>query len=296
MEEFGRNGTGVPEAHFVEDEEGATLDSEGAICRFNTQAGGRLEHYVWRTIPPRASQHPSTRKDQPKLLDLVDPVGGALIDHFLPLGTKPDEFAQGTHEEYGDFANEPYKSQVVNSGGEIRIGLLRDGAIRAGKRTAEVRMAKSAAVRPGSSDIAVLYRVINSSTRPLQILFAVEFNLYAPGLSPFGNDELRITNYELLESPPIRHSDEGGEGYYLIDGKQPADPTFSSSDVSPNATMVALVNPVEEMALQLGWDRECDLLRMPPSEGGTGARLLAVWRLQLPPRDNWAMGLWLAPS
>ncbi len=238
MGEDGRNGSSVQGAHFVENEGGATLDSGDAACRFNTQAGGRIERYVWRTMPPRASQQPSSRKNSPKLLDLVDPPSGALIDHFLPLGTKPDEFAQGTHQEYGDFADEPYKSQVVNSGGEIRIGLLRDGAIRAGKRVAEVRMAKSAAVRPGSSDIAVLYRVINSSTRPLQILFAIEFNLYAPGIST---------------------PESAGEGYYLIDGERPTDATFSSSDVSPNATMVALVNPVGEMALQLGWDRECDL-------------------------------------
>jgi len=274
MEEKGHNGAGVPEAHFAEDEEGVTLESGAAVCRFDTQAGGRLERYAWRTIPPRASQRPSTRKNRPRLLDLVDPVGGALVDHFLPLGTKPDEFAQGTHQEYGNFVDGPYKSQVVNSGGEIRIGLLRDGAIRAGKRVAEVRMAKSAAVRPSSSNISVLYRVINSSTRPLQILFAVEFNLYAPGLST-----PRSAN----------------EGYYLIDGERPEDSSFTSSDVSPNATMVALVNPVGEMALQLGWDRECDLWRM-PSVGGVGVRLLAVWRLQLPPRDNWAMGLWLAPS
>ena len=299
MGEFGGNGVDGPGPHFVEDEGGATLDSGEAVCRFNTQAGGRLERYAWRTIPPRASQQPSTRKNRPKLLDLVDPVGGALIDHFLPLGTKPEEFAQGTHQEYGDFADGPYKSQVVDSGGEIRIGLLRDGAIRAGKRMAEVRMAKSAAVRPGSSDIAVLYRVINSSTRPLQILFAVEFNLYAPGLAP--SYELGVMSFELerkqttQNSKLITQNSRRGEGYYLIDGKQPSDSTFSSCDVTPNATMVALVNPAGEMALQLGWDRECDLWRMPAGDG-PGVRLLAVWRLQLPPRDNWAMGLWLAPS
>lgn len=274
METYKGNGAGQGEAHFTEEEGGARLDGGAAVCRFNSETGGRLERWQWRTAPPLVAQHPSTRNKSTQLLDLVDPSGGALVDHFLPLGTKPEAFAQGEHEEYGDFVDQPYKKQVVNSGGEIRIGLLRDGVIRAGKRVAEVRMAKSAAVRPGSSDIAVLYRVINSSTRPLQILFAVEFNLYAPGLS----------------TPESK-----GEGYYLIDGQQPSDPTFSSSDVSPNATMVALVNPVGEMALQLGWDRECDLWRM-PGEGGPGVRLLAVWRIQLPARDNWAMGLWLAPS
>jgi len=297
MERYQGNGAEAGEPHFTEDETGATLDGGAAVCRFNSDAGGRLERWQWRTVPPAAAMRPSTRKEAAQLLDLVNPAGGALVDHFLPLGTRPDAFAQGEHQEYGDFVDQPYKRQVVNSGGEIRIGLLRDGAIRAGKREAEVRMAKSAAVRPGSSDVAVLYRVINSSTRPLQILFAVEFNLYAPGL--YANDELQNTKYELDRSQAIQNPkakiENQENGYYLIDGERPADPAFSSSDVSPGATMVALVNPAGEMALQLGWDRECDLWRM-PAESGAGVRLLAVWRLQLPPRDNWAMGLWLAPS
>ncbi|HUP27392.1 MAG TPA: alpha-amylase/4-alpha-glucanotransferase domain-containing protein [Chloroflexia bacterium] len=269
------NGSGqaVHEPHFEEDAAGATLDGGAAVCRFDASRGGRLARWQWRVVPPLAAQNPATRGNPPSLLDLVDPEGGALVDHFLPLGTKPEEFAAGTHREYGDFAEGLYKSQVVNTGGEIRIGLLRDGTITAGKRVAEVRMAKSAAVRPQSSDISVLYRVINSSTRPLQILFAVEFNLHAPGLHNPG---------------------AAAEGYYLIDGERPEDPMFTSMVVSPAATTAALVNPLGEMALQIGWDRECDLWRMPAGRGGV--RLLAVWRLQLPPRDNWAMGLWLAPG
>ena len=263
---------------FQEDDTGAMLDSGGAVCRFNTQRGGRLERWQWRTVTPSDALNPATRHDPPRLLDLVDPVRGALIDHFLPLGTRPQEFAAGEHRELGDFTEGPFRSQVVDSGGEIRIGLLRDGEIRAGKRVAEVRMAKSAAVRPDGSDVAVLYRIINSSLRPLQILFAVEYNLYAPGLS--------------LPSP------QASEAYFLVDGERPDDPSFGSLGVSPNATTAALVNPTGEMALQLGWDRECDLWRVPDHGGdpGAGVRLLAVWRLQLPPRDNWAMGLWLAPS
>ncbi len=255
----------------------ATLDSGAAICRFNTQQGGGLQRWQWRTVPPAAALDPTTRHNPSILLDLVDPARGALIDHFLPLGSKPEEFAAGQAREFGDFADEPFRSQVVDSGGEIRIGLLRDGAIKAGKRVAEVRLAKSAAVRPNASDLAVLYRVINSSLRPLQILFAVELNLYAPGLS--------------TPSPDAQ------EAYCLIDGTRPEDgAALGSSGVSPGATHVALVNPVGEMALQVGWDRECDLWRMPPPNGGPGARLLAVWRIQLPPKDNWAMGLWLAPA
>jgi hypothetical protein len=126
----------------------------------------------------------------------------------------------------------------------------------------------------------VLYRIINSSLRPLQILFAVEFNLFAPGLSD------------------SKQQAAGGEQetYYLVDGQRPEDASLGSLGVSPGATHAALVNPVGEMGLQLGWDRECDLWRMPPADGGPGARLLSVWRIQLPPRDNWAMGLWLSPG
>jgi hypothetical protein len=266
----------APQARFTEDEGGATLDSGPAVCRFDTQEGGRLRRWQWRTVPPRDAAVPSTRNNSPRLLDLVDRRHGALIDHFFPLGTKPQEFASGEAREFGDFAHATFKSQVVDSGGEIRIGLLRDGEIRAGKRVAEVRMAKSAAVRPTANDLSALYRIINSSMRPMQILFALEYNLYAPGLA---------------EDPSA-----ASDAYYLIDGLRPADPSLSSFGVSPNITSVALVNPVGETALQLGWDRECDLWRMPSPDGGSAVRLLAVWRIQLPPRDNWAMGLWMAPS
>ena len=264
-----------PQARLSEDAGGTTLDSGLSLCHFNTVRGGRLERWQWRTRPPKVAESPSTRHDPPRLLDLVEPEGGALVDHFLPLGTRPEEIAKGSQRELGDFVEEPFRSQAIDSGGEIRIGLLRDGAIRAGKRIAEVRMAKSAALRPGGGDIAVLYRIINSSLRPMQILFAVEFNLYAPGLSKPGSE---------------------AEGYYLVDNARPEEPGLQSSGVSPNATHVALVNPAGEMALQLGWDRECDLWRMPSPHGGPGVRLLSIWRLQLPPKDNWAMGLWLAPG
>jgi Alpha-amylase/4-alpha-glucanotransferase, C-terminal len=280
-----------PEPHFQEDDEGVTIDSGAAVCRFNAHKGGRLERWQWRpsaeigmqsaeSYPLTPPHTPHSALRTPHLLDLVDPVHGALVDHFLPLGTRPEEIVAGTHREFGDFVEGAFRKQVVDTGGEIRIGFLRDGEIRAGKRVAEVRMAKSPAVRPGAADIAVLYRIINSSLKPLQILFAVEFNLYAPGLDK--------------PSPAV------SEGYYLVDGTRPEgsdeDPRLGSLGVSPNATHVALVNPVGEMALQLGWDRECDLWRMPPPEAGTGVRLFAVWRIQLPPRDNWAMGLWLAPG
>jgi hypothetical protein len=247
-----------------EHEGGATLSSGLSVCRFDALAGGRLAEWEWRGIPGGGE------------VPLVAG-GGALIDHFLPLGTLPKEIDEGAFKELGDFAEGEYRFQAVDTGGERRIGLLRDGAIRSGKRVAEIRIAKSAALRPDSGDVAVLYRVINSSLRPLQILFAVEFNLYAPGRTD--------------TSAP-----DADEAYYLIDGVRPDEAQMGSAGVSPNATHVALANPARTSALQLGWDRECDLWRLPPQDGGASSRLFAVWRLQLPPRDNWAMGLWLAPA
>ncbi|HEX8599449.1 MAG TPA: alpha-amylase/4-alpha-glucanotransferase domain-containing protein [Chloroflexia bacterium] len=264
------------EQRFTEDEGGITIDSGAAVCRFNKVLGGRLERWQWRTVPPAVASQPGGSHALPHNMDLVDPQRGALIDHFMPLGTRPEDIVAGTHQEYGDFVEGEFRSQAVDTGGEIRLGMLRDGAIRAGKRVAEVRMAKSSALRPGAPDIASLYRVINSSLRPMQILFALEFNLYAPG----------IYSREAMN-----------EGFYLIDGEHPADgPELGSLGVSPGCTSVAVANSAGEMAVQLGWDRECDLWRMPAPDGGPGVRLFAVWRIQLPPRDNWAMGLWLAPG
>lgn len=268
-------GGAVPEPSFVEDDSGTTIETGTAVCRIEPKRGGRIVQLRWNVTPPAEEARPG--KSVQRSIDLVNLERGALIDHFMPLGTKPDEFAAGTYREFGDFAEGEFRSQAVNTGGEIRMGLLRDGEIRSGKRVAEVRMAKSPALRHGAADVSVLYRVINSSLRPLQILFAVEFNLFVPGL---GNST----------------SQGGQEGYYLIDGERPPDDKLDSTGVSPNSTHVALVNPGGELALQLGWDRECDLWRMPAQDSGSGVRLLPVWRIQLPPRDNWAMGLWLAPS
>src|SRR5438874_6508543 len=139
----------TPQSRLVEDEDGATLDSGAAVCYFDARRGGRLQRWQWRT-PPSAEglrrsggnaelfRQSALRTPHSALLDLVDPQRGALIDHFLPLGSKPEEFAAGEQTEYGDFADGPFRKQVVDSGGEIRIGLLRDGKIRAGKRVAEV--------------------------------------------------------------------------------------------------------------------------------------------------------------
>ena len=265
------------QAHFEEDAEGVTIGTGPLELRFNAGRGGRLASWQWRTTPPPDTLNPATRHEPPRLLSLLDSPHGALLDHFLPLGTKMEEFQAGTHREFGDFVEEPYTQQVIDLGGEIRVSYQRDGVIRAGKREAELRMMKSIGVRPGSTDLSALYRVINSSLRPLQILFAIEYNLFAP---------------DLAEHPSASQS-----AYYLIDGVQPSSSSLTSTGVSPATTSVTLANPTSEVALQLGWDRECDLWRMPSPSGTPGAvRLVAVWRLSLPPRDNWALGLWLAPS
>jgi hypothetical protein len=267
--------THTPLPGYAEHEGAITLESGIATVRFDPARGGRMTRWQWWAVAPPDRLNPATRNDPPRPYDLVDPAHGALIDHFIPLGSKPEEFAAGTHQEFGDFLDAPYDPQVIDLGGEIRLGMSRDGEIRAGKRSAGVRVIKSVAVRPGAGDVVGHYRLISSSPRPLQILFAIEYNLYPPGAA---------------ERPEAAR-----EAFYLVDGERPDDSSIGSMGVSPAATSLALGSPEREMALQLGWDRECDLWRL-PSLGGNSARLLAVWRLQLPPGDNWAMGLWLAPA
>jgi hypothetical protein len=266
------------QARFIESAEGTIIDSGKASWLFAPAHGGRLESWQWRTLPPAEALQPSTRHNPPRPFELVERSHGALVDHFLPLGTTYEEFAESKNREFGNFMDAPYTGEVADLGGEVRINMVRDGVIRAGKREAEVRVMKSAGARSGSSDLSVLYRVINSSMRPIQILFAVEYNLCVP-----------VTG---AESPAE------GRGVYMVDGAYPDDPSLSSVGRSVGATSMALANPQAEMALQLGWDRECDLWRMPapglaPAEA---VRVVAVWRLSIAPDDNWALGLWLAPG
>ncbi len=271
--------TGKPAlAHSAESAQGTTIDSGTAAWLFAPSHGGRLEGWQWRTLPPPEALHPSTRHNPPRPFDLVYASHGALVDHFLPLGTTYDEFAEGKYREFGDFVDTPYTGEIADLGGEVRINMVRDGVIRAGKREAEVRLMKSAGARTGSSDLSVLYRVINSSMRPIQILFAVEYNLLVPAWA--------------------EETSAADSGVYLIDGAYPDDPSSNSVGRSVGATSLALANSQAEMALQLGWDRECDLWRMPLSgDRATGAvRVVAVWRLSIAPDDNWALGLWLAPG
>jgi hypothetical protein len=267
----------TPQSGYTEQDGVITLDSGVSTVRFDPARGGRITRWQWRAVAPPDRLNPATRHAPPRSYDLVDLSGGALVDHFIPLGSKPDEFASGAHQEYGDFVSEPYEPQVIDLGGEIRLALSREGEIRAGKRSAGVRVIKSVAVRPGAGDLVGHYRLMSDSPRPLQILFAIEYNLYPPGAA--------------------EHPDTARDCFYLVDGDRPAgDSSIGSLGVSPAATSAAVANPAREMALQLGWDRECDLWRLPSLEGSAAGRLLAVWRLQLPPGDNWAMGLWLAPS
>lgn len=265
------------QAAYVEDEGGVTIDTGPLHARFSALRGGRMEALQWLTTPPPDALNPATRGNPPRPISLLSSPDGALVDHFLPLGTKIEEFYAGTHREFGDFAEEPYVQQMIDLGGEMRVAYRRDGAIKAGKRTADLRLMKSIGMRPNSTDISILYRVINSSLRPIQILFAVEYNLFAPDLA--------------------EHPDAAPTAFYIVDGVQPQSPSLASVGVSPAATSVTVANPTSEVALQLGWDRECDLWRMPSPTGTPGAvRLVALWRLSLPPRDNWALGCWLAPS
>src|SRR5215212_6460267 len=84
---------------FFEDEAGATMDSGAAVCRFNPLRGGRLERWQWRVVPPTEALAPHGKHQVSSLIDLVNPEGGALVDHFFPLRPRPQEIAEAQYRE-----------------------------------------------------------------------------------------------------------------------------------------------------------------------------------------------------
>lgn len=102
----------------------------------------------------------------------------SLIDHFLPFGLPLENFVQMRYEDQGNFAGQPYQTEVQQNEEGIHITLWRDGMMKrpGALSPIAVRLTKTLFVPPGEEKLLVGYTIENKSAAKLEIQFASEWN------------------------------------------------------------------------------------------------------------------------
>jgi len=133
-----------------------------------------------------ANPHTTVRTKEPDLdrLLVIDQYRrNSLVDHFLGPGTTLEHFSRNTHEELGNFVEQPYEAVVQQDGIGVTATLEREGQIRRhGALTPQtVLVSKTLFVPNGQEKLVVRYMIQNKSEARLQTRFACEWNLHLLG-------------------------------------------------------------------------------------------------------------------
>ena len=112
----------------------------------------------------------------------------SLIDHFLPFGLPMENFAQMRYEDQGNFAGQPYQTEVQQNEQGIYVTLQRDGLVKrpGALSPIPIRLTKILWIAPGEEKLVVHYTIENKSLARLHTQFATEwnFNLLGGGHNP----------------------------------------------------------------------------------------------------------------
>ncbi len=102
----------------------------------------------------------------------------SLVDHFWPLNTNLQSFADGQVQELADFYNGIYElKNAIRQKNKTILYFTRQGNIRLKDKAFPIEVNKTVTVCHTQADIEVEYELNNLSDRELHFLFAVEFNL-----------------------------------------------------------------------------------------------------------------------
>jgi alpha-amylase len=99
---------------------------------------------------------------------------GAFIDHFLREDVDVQAFYRAFYGEQGDFVNLPYQAEVQAGPKEDTVMLSRSGHVWVGDRHIPIRVVKTFTFRHGEDRFGCTYTVINQSSLPVDVRFAVE--------------------------------------------------------------------------------------------------------------------------
>ena len=185
-------------------------------------------------------------------------------DRFAPR-IDLDAVSAGAIAEAGDFLDAGY--QVVELDRErMNCVLAREGLVAAAEGTQAVLINKRYRFRGRS--LAVEYRVVNQSDRPLHTRHAVEVNLAFAEV-----DQLAISAH--------RRGQVGSEGAPALSGKQPRRVARGDG--------VRFRDGADDVVLTLMCEGAAELLTAPvvTAEGYQGTTAVACWDLDLAPGAGW---------
>ena len=101
----------------------------------------------------------------------------SMIDRFLSKETTADELLRGSFRENGDFVDKPYQCSTQKKANRITTRLSRDGYVKQDNVMLPMRVEKTLSCKAGSAELAVTYRLTNTSATTIRSVFASEWNL-----------------------------------------------------------------------------------------------------------------------
>ncbi len=108
-----------------------------------------------------------------------------MTDRLFDVRPDPQQLMNNEIHDVGDFVNQPYKRELVESTDEIRLRLWRDGGIWHDGNRQPIRIEKTIALHSGQRGYTVTYRYTNLSQEKITVWAAIEnhFNLLAANAS-----------------------------------------------------------------------------------------------------------------
>lgn len=193
---------------------------------------------------------------------------GGWIDHFMSDSTTLTGFLRNEYEELGDFLQTPYQIVVQSQNESINLHLSREGTINQQGKKSAVKIEKTFAVKPGSSQIDIDYNLTNLSENFLCLWFGIEHGFAFHS----GDDPSRYFQYNQKK---MKHS--------LLDCIQEIE----------GVNEFSITDRYMKTAIGLKWDLPANLWRFPietvsMSESGfervyQGTVVILHWKMELSP-------------
>ncbi|MBL7084994.1 MAG: DUF1926 domain-containing protein [Candidatus Omnitrophica bacterium] len=105
----------------------------------------------------------------------------SLLDHFFQPNLSFKAFKHLRSVELGNFLNGPYSVTEEKEGQNVSVTLQRDGTLNCKGKEIPLTIKKNLSLNNKDAQLSVEYNLENLSGKPLDIIFAVEFNISAAG-------------------------------------------------------------------------------------------------------------------